>query len=125
MFSEKSFSYKFHIIHKKTPVPEPRACNFIKKETPAEMFSCKFYEISKNTFMQNTFGQLLLKIDIWLFENIAALWFSFKIPVNFQSRLEESSFTKFLNSTSVGIIHLVRTQDFPKNQHFLPPDTHM
>ena len=23
-----------------------------------------------------------------------------------------------------GIIHLVRTENFPKNQHFLPPDTH-
>ena len=24
----------------------------------------------------------------------------------------------------LGIIHLVHTQDFPKNQYFLPPDTH-
>ena len=22
------------------------------------------------------------------------------------------------------VIHLVRTQNFPKNEHFLPPDTH-
>ena len=31
-----------------------------------------------------------------------------------------------LLSTTVefGIIHLIRTQNFPKNQHFLPPDTH-
>ena len=26
------------------------ACNFIKKETPTQVFSCEFYEISKNTF---------------------------------------------------------------------------
>ena len=26
------------------------ACNFIKKETLAQMFSCEFCEISKNTF---------------------------------------------------------------------------
>ena len=26
------------------------ACNFIKKETLAQVFSCEFYEISKNTF---------------------------------------------------------------------------
>ena len=26
------------------------ACNFIKKETPAQVFSCAFCEISKNTF---------------------------------------------------------------------------
>ena len=28
----------------------PQACNFIKKETLAQAFSCKFCEISKNTF---------------------------------------------------------------------------
>ena len=28
----------------------PRACNFIKKETLSQVFSCEFYEISKNTF---------------------------------------------------------------------------
>ena len=26
------------------------ACNFVKKETLAQMFSCEFYEISKNNF---------------------------------------------------------------------------
>ena len=26
------------------------ACSFIKKETLAQVFSCEFYEISKNTF---------------------------------------------------------------------------
>ena len=26
------------------------ACNFIKKETLAQVFSCEFWEISKNTF---------------------------------------------------------------------------
>ena len=28
----------------------PQACNFIKKETPAQVFSCEFCKISKNTF---------------------------------------------------------------------------
>ena len=28
----------------------PEACNFIKKEALAQLFSCEFYEISKNTF---------------------------------------------------------------------------
>ena len=27
------------------------ACNFIKKETLAQVFSCEFCEISKNTFL--------------------------------------------------------------------------
>ena len=32
----------------------PKACNFIKKETLAQVFSCEFYEISKNTFFYRT-----------------------------------------------------------------------
>ena len=30
------------------------ACNFMKKETPAQVFSCEFCEISKNTFSYRT-----------------------------------------------------------------------
>ena len=30
--------------------PRPEACNFIKKETLAQVFSCELCEISKNTF---------------------------------------------------------------------------
>ena len=30
------------------------ACNFFKKETLAQVFSCEFCEISKNTFLQRT-----------------------------------------------------------------------
>ena len=30
------------------------ACNFIKKETLAQVFSCEFCEISKNTFYYRT-----------------------------------------------------------------------
>ena len=31
-----------------------KACNFIKKEALAEVFSCEFCEISKNTFLRKT-----------------------------------------------------------------------
>ena len=44
------------------------ACNFIKKETLSQMFSCEFCEISKNTFLQNTSGQLLLNGALKKFE---------------------------------------------------------
>ena len=30
------------------------ACDFIKKEILAQVFSCEFYEISKNTFFHRT-----------------------------------------------------------------------
>ena len=34
--------------------PQAEACNFIKKETLAQVFSCKFCEISKDTFSHRT-----------------------------------------------------------------------
>ena len=34
--------------------PEPQACNVIKKEVLAQVFSCEFYEISKKTFSYRT-----------------------------------------------------------------------
>ena len=33
---------------------EIKACNFIKKETLAQVFSCEFCEISKNIFLNRT-----------------------------------------------------------------------
>ena len=39
------------------------ACNVTKKQTLAQVLSCKFCEISKNTFLQNTSGRLLLLFD--------------------------------------------------------------
>ena len=35
------------------------ACNLIKNKTVAQVFSCEFYTISKNTFLQNTSGGYL------------------------------------------------------------------
>ena len=32
----------------------PEACKFTKKEDLAQVFSCEFYEISKNTFFYRT-----------------------------------------------------------------------
>ena len=40
------------------------ACNFIKKETLAQVFSCEFCEISKNAFLQNTSGRLLVEMKL-------------------------------------------------------------
>ena len=41
-------------VFRKTLMPEPEACNFIKKETLAQAFSCEFCESSKNTFSHRT-----------------------------------------------------------------------
>ena len=41
-------------MHRKTPVPRPEACNFIKKEAPAKVLSYEFCVICKNTFYYGT-----------------------------------------------------------------------
>ena len=38
------------------------ACNFIKKETLAQVFSCEFYEFLRTPFLQNISGRLLLYV---------------------------------------------------------------
>ena len=38
----------------KGSVKKAEACNFIKKETLTQVFSCEFCEISKNTFLYRT-----------------------------------------------------------------------
>ena len=51
------------LLKRKSKIPEftlneltnrPEACNFIEKETLAQMFSCEFRKISKNTFSYGT-----------------------------------------------------------------------
>ena len=39
------------------------ACNFLKKETPTQVLSCEFCKIFKNTFLQNSSGQLLVVLQ--------------------------------------------------------------
>ena len=48
---------------------QPKACNFIKKETLVQVFSCEFNEISKNTFSYRAppvaASEFIKKIFIW------------------------------------------------------------
>ena len=59
---QQRWSKKFRKYPRKTPVPESKACNFIKKETLAQLFSCKFCEIFKNTFSTEHLRWLLLQV---------------------------------------------------------------
>ena len=43
----------------------PEACNFIKKETLAQVFSCEFCEISKNTYSYRT-PTVAASVGFWL-----------------------------------------------------------
>ena len=47
----------------------PEVCNFIKNEALAQMFSCEFCKISKNTFFYKHLWWLLLKIEKSLLKN--------------------------------------------------------
>ena len=60
-------------------------CNFIKKETPAQLFSCKFGESSKN----NLFTEHLCTTAT---DFICGVFFIFYIIKNF--RLEKSRFVR-------------------------------
>ena len=58
MFCKKGFLRNFTKFAGKHKC-QSQACNFIKKENLARVFSCEFCDISQNTFSQNTSGQLL------------------------------------------------------------------
>ena len=44
--------------------------NFIKKETPTQVFSCEICQLFKNTFLKNICEQLL-----WLLRILSSFWF--------------------------------------------------
>ena len=44
---------------------EPEVYDFIKRETTTQVFSCEFWEIFKDTFLQNTFGGCYLKTEVY------------------------------------------------------------
>ena len=75
-----------------------RACNFIKKETLAQLFSCEFYEISKNTFFTEHLKETLAQLFSCEFYKISKntfftehLWaVASDIPTKKHSQLEIS-----------------------------------
>ena len=51
-FERKMKQKSFSIV--KSIKCRPKACNFVKRETLAQVFFCEFCEISKNTFLHRT-----------------------------------------------------------------------
>ena len=47
-------------VNNKDARTTPNACNFTKKETLTQMFSCEFVKFLRTPILQNTFGRLLL-----------------------------------------------------------------
>ena len=76
------------------------ACNFIKKETLAQVFSCEFCEISKNTFFYRT---PLVTASDWMGKNrehcremgslsCSKIFINFKFNVRSERKLENDIF---------------------------------
>ena len=60
---------------------QAQACNVIKKETLAQMFSRKFYEILKNTFFTVTSGDdVFVNVNLWRNTFFNRAIYQFKVP---------------------------------------------
>ena len=61
----------------------PQACYFIKGETLAQVFSCEFCEISKNTFSYRTppvtASENLLKLELFKYKTLVGILFLWHI----------------------------------------------
>ena len=57
------------------------ACNFIKKETLAQVFPCEFFEISKNIFFHRTTPVAASVKVVNNYSNIAAQSLVFSKPM--------------------------------------------
>ena len=78
-----------------------RACNFIKKETLAQVFSCEFCEISKNTFSYRTpLVTASANSLLWWSKWNNWQWCFFKLVETFEQRLKASC---FISISDVGI----------------------
>ena len=55
----------------------PQTCNFIKKETLVQVFSCEFCEISKNTFSYRTPPVTASGLVLYLFITHPCIFFIF------------------------------------------------
>ena len=73
----------------------PEACNFIETETLAQVFSCEFWEISKNTFLQNSSERLLQYLDNILGLNFWMLFQSLNIKDTFTANLCKATLRNF------------------------------
>ena len=68
----------------------PEAWNFIKKETPAQVFSCGFYRISKNIFFHRT-PLVAASADPKVYFGLYCL----KLFINFIKKLQHRCFVRF------------------------------
>ena len=90
-------------------IENPQACNFIKKETLAEVFSCEFCRISKNTFFTEHLWTIAL-------ESLNSCWVptTYKILVDKLYLVEVTNQFCFENEHRFSIFRLFKNKDFPR-----------
>ena len=65
----------------------PQACNFIKKETQVQVFTCEFCEISKNTFFTEHLWVTASNSSLRLFIEVFELYTTEKRDVSLANNL--------------------------------------
>ena len=87
----------------------PQACNFIKKETLAQVLSCEFCKISKNTFFTDPVGtQRPEGVPVWSY-------FGRDVPDHNRTKIGRNSFLTYFGSAMFDL-HLAsgNIEKFPK-----------
>ena len=97
---QKRCPSKFRKIHRKSPVPESLfywSCSFIKKKALAQVFSCEFCEIFRNTVLTEHLRWMLLQMLLYMDVILISSWRSLavtaifkKIPVRDNSKMTSS-----------------------------------
>ena len=100
---------------------KPEGCNFMKKESLAQVFSCEFFEISKNTFFyrthpvatsdkQNVASDIgLLFSDLWSTKII--IWFRYFHAISPNYTSEENL------QTRIGCLMFLKTHAYFSDMH--------
>ena len=111
-------SWKFHKIHRKTPVPE----TFLKKRLWYRCFTVNFVKFLRTPFLQNTSERLLLNVGYWS-KSISWKYFMFHemtLKLYFMKCLERNisqcilPFKRIFNLVWIGISWSSRSQMFFK-----------
>ena len=101
----------------------PEACNFVKKETPVQMFSCEFFKISRNTFFTEHLLWLLLNSKSCFLKISIFSWFR---TSRLRSCLYEENYPTqvrrltWVRSQQNGVFRFVKTNHLYENWFISP-----
>ena len=83
----------------KTPVPVPEARNFIKNEALAQVFSCKFCEISKNTLFTEHLWTIASRLSVFKYIVNLARFRILEYEINLQNWVTQNDVTLWVTNS--------------------------